>query len=150
MQKVQKVVFHALDSLGITYGASHSELKIDAKGNIKLIEIGGRMGGDFIGSHLVELSTGIDFVKAVIEISRFEPKLEPRHKPQIAAVRFILSQEDLVVLEQIRKVRPELSVRSLSIMRRQERLSTVLLAMAIICCVLRTIRRTGSVYCLKI
>lgn len=111
MQKVQKVVFHALDSLGITYGASHSELKIDAKGNIKLIEIGGRMGGDFIGSHLVELSTGIDFVKAVIEIALgIEPKLELREKPQIAAVRFVLSQDDLVVLEQIKKEHPEFLV----------------------------------------
>ena len=34
-----------------------------------MIEIGGRMGGDCIGSSLVELSTGIDFVRAVIEIA---------------------------------------------------------------------------------
>ena len=65
----KKVVFHALDSLEITYGASHTELKIAKDGTIALIEIGGRMGGDFIGSNLVQLSTGIDFVKAVIDIS---------------------------------------------------------------------------------
>lgn len=35
------------------------------------------MGGDFIGSNLVQLSTGIDFVKAVIDISLGEePDLE--------------------------------------------------------------------------
>lgn len=58
-----------MDSLKIVNGASHSEIKIDQDGNIKLIEIGGRMGGDCIGSDLVQLSTGVDFVKAVIDVA---------------------------------------------------------------------------------
>ena len=33
------------------------------------MEIGGRMGGDFIGSDLVRLSTGYDFLKGVIEVA---------------------------------------------------------------------------------
>jgi Cys-tRNA synthase (O-phospho-L-seryl-tRNA:Cys-tRNA synthase) len=33
------------------------------------MEIGARMGGDFIGSDLVQLSTGYDFVKGVIEVA---------------------------------------------------------------------------------
>ena len=33
------------------------------------MEIGGRMGGDFIGSDLVRLSTGYDFVKGVIDVA---------------------------------------------------------------------------------
>ena len=52
LTKVKLVVEHALTSLGIEFGASHTELKIDADDNIRLIEIGGRMGGDFIGSGL--------------------------------------------------------------------------------------------------
>lgn len=44
LEQVKKVVFHALDSLEITYGASHTELKIAKDGTIALIEIGGRMG----------------------------------------------------------------------------------------------------------
>ena len=35
----------------------------------KMIEVGARMGGDNITSHLVPLSTGIDMVKATIELS---------------------------------------------------------------------------------
>ena len=34
-----------------------------------VIEVGARMGGDFIGSHLVQLSTGYDFVKGVIDVA---------------------------------------------------------------------------------
>ena len=59
----------ALDALHIQYGASHSELKITKNDDIRVIEIGARMGGDFIGSNLVQLSTGYDFLKGVIEVA---------------------------------------------------------------------------------
>ena len=36
------------------------------------------MGGDFIGSHLVELSTGYDYLKGVIEVA-----LGINNKPKI-------------------------------------------------------------------
>lgn len=68
-EKVKNIVLHALDSLHIKFGASHSELKITADGDIKVIEIGARMGGDFIGSNLVKLSTGYDFLKGVIDVA---------------------------------------------------------------------------------
>ena len=64
----------ALDALGVTNGASHSEYKITTDGRIYVMEIGARMGGDFIGSDLVQLSTGYDFLKGVIDVAlgRFE------------------------------------------------------------------------------
>lgn len=46
LERIKAVVEHALDSLGLAYGASHSEIKIDDADNIKIIEIAGRMGGD--------------------------------------------------------------------------------------------------------
>lgn len=77
-ERVKTIVLKALDALNIRYGASHSELKITENGDIKVIEIGARMGGDFIGSDLVRLSTGYDFLKGVIEVALGtfeEPKL---------------------------------------------------------------------------
>ena len=101
--KVKKVIFHALDSLEITYGASHSEIKIDKDGNIKIIEIGARMGGDFIGSTLVHHSTGIDFVKAVIDIALGNaPDLTPDIEPSPIGVHFIFGKEDVAVLERLK------------------------------------------------
>ena len=76
--RIRDIVLHALDALHIKYGASHSELKITEDGDIKVIEIGARMGGDFIGSNLVQLSTGYDFLKGVIEVA-----LGEFHQPQI-------------------------------------------------------------------
>lgn len=70
----------ALDALGLTEGASHSEYKITDEGRIVVMEIGGRMGGDFIGSDLVRLSTGYDFVQGVIEVALGEI-IHPEPKP---------------------------------------------------------------------
>lgn len=68
-KKLRSATVKALDALHVRYGASHSEFKIDETGKVYVIEIGARMGGDFIGSHLVHLSTGYDFLKGVIEVS---------------------------------------------------------------------------------
>lgn len=59
----------ALTALGVTNGASHSEYRITKEGRIYVMEIGARMGGDFIGSDLVQLSTGYDFLRGVIEVA---------------------------------------------------------------------------------
>lgn len=67
--KIYDITKVALDALGLTNGASHAEYKITEEGRIAVMEIGGRMGGDFIGSDLVRLSTGYDFVKGVIEVA---------------------------------------------------------------------------------
>lgn len=67
--EVKAIVLKALDALHIEYGASHSELKITEDGDIRVIEIGARMGGDFIGSTLVRLSTGYDFLEGVIQVA---------------------------------------------------------------------------------
>lgn len=67
--KIYDITKTSLDALGITNGASHSEYKITKEGRIAVMEVGGRMGGDFIGSDLVRLSTGYDFLKGVIEVA---------------------------------------------------------------------------------
>lgn len=59
----------ALKALNVCYGASHSELKINEQGEVFVIEVGVRMGGDFIGSDLVRLSTGYDFLKGIIQVA---------------------------------------------------------------------------------
>ena len=108
LEQVKKVVFHALDTLEICNSASHTELKISLSGKIALIEIGGRMGGDCIGSSLVELSTGIDFVRAVIEIALGKkPDLRKRHKGKAAAVRFVFDQKDIDALNDLKRNHPD-------------------------------------------
>lgn len=112
LEKVKKIVFHALDTLQIRNSASHSELKIAADGTIRLIEIGGRMGGDCIGSDLVRLSAGVDFVRCVIQLALGEaPDTKPKAPKGAAAVRFVFREEDLEVLARLKREHPEYLVR---------------------------------------
>lgn len=91
-EKIRSLVPRALDALHIRYGASHSEIKITPTGELFIIEIGARMGGDFIGSTLVKLSTGYDYLKATVEVAmgRFEePVISESHFSGV----FFLSEE---------------------------------------------------------
>ena len=67
--RIKEATINALNALDVKHGAGHTEMKITTEGKIYIIEVGARMGGDFIGSHMVELSTGYDFVKGVIEVA---------------------------------------------------------------------------------
>lgn len=101
-EKIKEVVYHALNSLKITEGASHSEIKIDSKGAIKIIEIGSRMGGDCIGSDLVRISTGFDFTKMVIDVALGnEPNFVRIDTPRNASVRFIFTANDIKECEKM-------------------------------------------------
>ena len=105
-EKIKAVSEHALDTLQLRNGAAHIELKIDGD-KIRIIEIGGRMGGDFIGSDLVELSTGYDFVKAVIEVALgIQPAIPDIKERQYAGVNFIMNQSDVEAYEQFKKDHP--------------------------------------------
>lgn len=110
LERIQGVVSHALNSLGIEYGASHSELKISKNGDIKLIEIGGRMGGDNIGSALVKLSTGYDFLDAVIDVALGKEPTAQKTKHDCAGIHFIFSQEDIECLEQLKREHPDVLI----------------------------------------
>lgn len=102
--KIKSVIFASLDALQIKFGASHSEFRITPDGEIGIIEIGSRMGGDCIGSDLVRLSTGKDFVKMVIEVaSGKKPDLSLCKKPEFAAIRFVFEQKDIDILNNIKE-----------------------------------------------
>ena len=106
--RIESIITHALDTLGIRNSASHSEIKINDKGEIRIIEIGSRMGGDCIGSDLVWYSTGIDYLRAVIQVAcGEEPDLSKTRQTCPAEARFILTAEDLEEFERIKANEPE-------------------------------------------
>ena len=106
LEKLERVVFRGLDALKVRYGASHTELKINGS-EIKIIETGARMGGDMIGSTLVNLSTGYDFVKAVIDISLGQkPDDFKKETPRCAAIRYILDEDGKNCLDMIKRDYP--------------------------------------------
>ena len=66
--EVCEVAIAANKAVGIENGPSHTEIIVTPEGP-KIVEIGARLGGDNINTHLVPLSTGVDIVKCCIQLS---------------------------------------------------------------------------------
>lgn len=84
-------------ALGLTNCAAHCELKIQ-NGEAYLMEIGARMGGDFISTELTHLSSGIDMVAATIDVVLgVEPNLNPIEEKHGVAIRYFTPKPGTVV-----------------------------------------------------
>ena len=87
INKITTVAIAANKAIGIANGPSHIEIIITEEGP-KIVEIGARLGGDCITTHLVPLSTGVNMVECCIKIAIGEkPNIEPRFNKG-SAIRF--------------------------------------------------------------
>ncbi len=86
--EIRKLVNEAIVSLGLDNCASHAEVKITDAGP-KMVELGARLGGDYITSHLVPLSTGVNIEAATIQIAMGKtPELEHKFK-KASAIQYL-------------------------------------------------------------
>lgn len=75
-EEIKRVAIAANKAVGIENGPSHTEIIVTTDGP-KIVEIGARLGGDCITTHLVPLSTGVNMVEACIQIALGErPNIE--------------------------------------------------------------------------
>jgi biotin carboxylase len=74
-------------ALDLTWCAFHAEVKVSTRG-AQLIEIGARLGGDRISTHLTPLSTGVNLVRVAILLSLGERPSSPRLWHRAACVRY--------------------------------------------------------------
>ncbi len=75
-EKIKWVIPQLLTAIGYTDGASHIEIKYHGD-TVYLIEVNLRGGGDEISNTLVQMSTGIDYLKCMIDVALdcFEPSV---------------------------------------------------------------------------
>lgn len=86
--KIREVATAANHAIGIKDGPSHTEIKVTKDGP-KIVELGARLGGDNITTHLVPLSTGVDMVECSIRIALGEqPDYLPKYQ-KASAIRYI-------------------------------------------------------------
>lgn len=85
--QIEQITKSALKAIGIENSPSHTEIIITKDGP-KIVELGARLGGDNITTHLVPLSTGIDMVKASIEIALGEKPNLTREYEMGSAIRY--------------------------------------------------------------
>lgn len=60
-------VHRAIKALGINSGSVNMDMLITPEGTVHIIDIGARMGGNLIGSHIIKAGTGIDYMAAMIQ-----------------------------------------------------------------------------------
>ena len=60
--KVKNCVRKAITALEINFGSVNMDLLITENGNVHIVDVGARMGGNLIGSHLVPIGAGIDYI----------------------------------------------------------------------------------------
>lgn len=92
---IKELATKACKSVGINQGPAHVEMMVTARGPV-MIELGARMGGDNITTALVPLSTGIDMVKATIDVALGnQPDIEPSLHCA-SAIRYIAAPEGII------------------------------------------------------
>ncbi len=111
---IRQVASAACEAIGIDKGPAHVEMKVTKQGP-KMIELGARMGGDNITTHLVPLSTGIDMVGSTIKVALGE---EPDIKPTLhcgSAIRYFEVPSGIIkAIENVEKAKAVLGVKQIT------------------------------------
>lgn len=90
--QIRQTAVDAVAAVRLQNGPSHTEIKVTKDGP-KIVELAARLGGDFITSKLVPLSTGVDMVGASILLATGQkPDLTHRRRKG-AAIHFIQGEE---------------------------------------------------------
>ena len=97
-KRIADVAVAANKAIGILNGPSHTEIKVTAEGP-KIVELGARLGGDCITTHLVPLSTGVDMVECSIRIALGEKPVLENSQYRGSAIRYL--QSDVGTIENI-------------------------------------------------
>lgn len=95
VQRIREVAVAANKAVGITNGPSHTEIIVTEEGP-KIVELGARLGGDCITTHLVPLSTGVNMVECCIKIALGEePDIQQKHSKG-SAIRYFQQNAGMV------------------------------------------------------
>lgn len=82
-EKIKSCVHKALVALGVIHGSVNMDLLLSEKGDVHIVDVGARMGGNLIGSHIIPLGTGVDYMgnmirAAVGDATDYTPMYEPK------------------------------------------------------------------------
>ncbi len=117
---IKQAAYQGVTSLNLNNCAAHAEIKLH-EGNAYIMEIGARLGGDFISTELTRLSSGIDMVEAAINVALgVEPDLTPKgHKYGVCIRYFCPAPGKVICIENERVLKNDQSVYSYDIYHRE-------------------------------
>lgn len=72
-EKVRDCVRRALVAMGVNHGSMNMDILIGPDNDVHIIDVGARMGGNLIGSHIIPFGTGIDYMGNMIKAAVSDP-----------------------------------------------------------------------------
>lgn len=94
-EDIKKVAHAAIKAIGMENGPNHTEIKVTPAG-AKLVEIAARLGGDYITSKLVPLSTGVDMIECSFATLLGEEVKYQNTISKGSAIRFIQGKKGIL------------------------------------------------------
>jgi len=114
-KKIIDLACRACRAVGINVGPAHVEMILTNEGP-KMVELGARMGGDCITTHLVPLSTGIDMVARTIKLVCGEKINVEKEFNKGSAIRYFVTKPGVIKnIENVEEARNIEGVKELSL-----------------------------------
>lgn len=66
-EKIKSVAEKAIRTLSINFGSVNMDVLVTEDNKVCIVDIGARMGGNLIGSHIIPIATGIDYMGNMIK-----------------------------------------------------------------------------------
>ena len=88
--KIRKCVEKALIALEVNHGSVNMDLLIGDDGDVHIVDVGARMGGNLIGSHIIPKGTGVDYMGNMIRAAVGDATdYTPLHEPKPVATKLL-------------------------------------------------------------
>lgn len=65
--KIMSCVHKAIVALGVNHGSVNMDILLSEDNSVHIVDVGARMGGNLIGSHIIPIGTGIDYMGNMIK-----------------------------------------------------------------------------------
>lgn len=89
-EKIKTCVHKALVALGVNHGSVNMDLLLSESGDVHIVDVGARMGGNLIGSHIIPIGTGVDYMGNMIRAAVGDATdFTPLHEPKPVATKLL-------------------------------------------------------------
>ena len=89
-EKIKSCVHKALVALGVNHGSVNMDLLLSESGDVHIVDVGARMGGNLIGSHIIPIGTGVDYMGNMIRAAVGDATdYMPLHEPKPVATKLL-------------------------------------------------------------
>lgn len=103
-KQIEFTIFKVIKTIGLDNCAVHAEIILTIRGPI-IVEVGARLGGDYITSDLVPLSTGINMHEKAINICLNNNIQIETSKHKFSGIQFVNSQNYYSVKKHLEKIK---------------------------------------------